>query len=125
MIATPSALDPRPQAWGLLLSPMWVSTSGSGVMQDPAQSGSTGGPHTWTLSDLNTGETLEVAVSLGSQVPGDKVGVLTLSSGCGFKALRVNASCVSNPLLILHMYTLIQSSQLPSEVGGISSCIYR
>lgn len=79
----------------------------------------------WMLSDLNTQETLEVAVSLGSQAPGDKLGVLTLSSGCGLKALRVNASCVSSPPLILHMYTLIQSSQLPSEVGGISSPIYR
>lgn len=77
------------------------------------------------LSDLNTQVTLGVAVSLGPQAPGDKIGVLTLSSGRGLKALRVNTSCVSGPAPILHMYKLIQSSQLPFEVGAISSPIYR
>lgn len=36
--------------------------------------------------------TLGVAVSLGHQAPGDKIGVLTLASGRGLKALRVNTS---------------------------------
>ena len=64
-------------------------------------------------------------MSLGPQAPGDKIGVLTLSSGRGLKVLRVNISCVSGLAPILHKYKLIQSSQLPFAVGAISSPIYR
>ena len=53
--------------------------------------------------------TLGVAVSLGPQAPGDKIGVLTLSSGRGLKALRVNASCVSG---LLRYFTSTDSFSL-------------